>query len=116
MKLPTGAEIEQACAIVYEAMPPTAQYRWPLLSERAGCEVWLKHENHTPLGNFKTRSALVYFRRLGESGHAGQIAVTATRGNFGQAVAFAARREGMWAGVDGAGGNRRAKQRGRFRL
>src|SRR3954454_1341504 len=97
MLLPSKSEIEQASAIVYEAMPPTPQYRWPLVCERAGTEVWLKHENHTPLGAFKTRSALVYFRRLCEAGAGARVAVTATRGNFGQGVAFAAAREGMQA-------------------
>ena len=111
MNLPTGVEIERACGIVYEAMPPTAQYCWPLLSERAGCEVWLKHENHTPLGAFKTRSALVYFRRLREAGGGERVAVTATRGNFGQAVAFAARREGMAAVVYVPHGNSEGKNR-----
>jgi threonine dehydratase len=103
--------IEGACQIVYEAMPATAQYCWPLLSERAGCEVWLKHENHGPLGAFKIRSALVYFRRLRESGGAAKVAVTATRGNFGQAVAFAARREGMEAVVYVPFGNSPGKNR-----
>ncbi len=111
MNLPAGVEIERACAIVYAAMPPTAQYCWPLLSERAGCEVWLKHENHTPLGAFKTRSALVYFRRLREAGSGVRVAVTATRGNFGQAVAFAARREGMEAVVYVPRGNSADKNR-----
>src|ERR1035441_6314370 len=99
MTFPSPQIIEDACRIVYEAMQPTAQYRWPLLCQRAGCEVWLKHENHGPLGAFKIRSALVYFRRLREAGGAARVAVTATRGNFGQAVAFAARREGMEAVV-----------------
>jgi threonine dehydratase len=103
--------IESACRIVYEAMPATAQYCWPLLSERAGCEVWLKHENHGPLGAFKIRSGLVYFRRLREAGSAARVAVTATRGNFGQAVAFAARREGMDAVVYVPHGNSPGKNR-----
>src|ERR1017187_8008721 len=111
MNFPSLDRIEDACRIVYEAMPPTAQYSWPLLSERAGCEVWLKHENHGPLGAFKIRSALVYFRRLREAGGATPVAVTATRGNFGQAVAFAARREGMEAVVYVPHGNSPSKNR-----
>src|SRR5664280_447558 len=111
MTFPSRQKIENACQIVYEAMAPTAQYCWPLLSERAGCEVWLKHENHGPLGAFKIRSGLVYFRRLRESGSAARVAVTATRGNFGQAVAFAARREGMDAVVYVPHGNSAGKNR-----
>src|SRR5260370_1441001 len=111
MTFPSRQKIENACQIVYEAMGPTAQDCWPLLSERAECEVWLKHENHGPLGAFKIRSALVYFRRLRETGGAPRVAVTATRGNFGQAVAFAARREGMDAVVYVPHGNSPGKNR-----
>src|SRR5215831_5976359 len=93
--LPNAATIRRAADVVYTAMPPTPQFCWPLLSERAGAKVWLKHENHTPLGAFKTRSSLTYFHRLREAGGAPRCAVTATRGNHGQAVAFAARRAGM---------------------
>lgn len=93
--LPSADAIHHAAQTIYEAMPPTPQYNWPLLSARAGAQVWLKHENHTPLGAFKIRSALVYFRHLRESGAPPRCAVAATRGNYGQAVAFAARREGI---------------------
>ena len=58
------AELEAAAAVVYEAMPPTPQYRWPLLDARCGAEVWVKHENHTPVGAFKVRGGLVYFDAL----------------------------------------------------
>jgi threonine dehydratase len=111
MIFPSRQKIENACQIVYEAMPPTPQYCWPLLSQRAGCEVWLKHENYGPLGAFKIRSALAYFRRFREAGGAARVAVTATRGNFGQAVAFAARREGMDAVVYVPYGNSPGKNR-----
>jgi threonine dehydratase len=111
MNLPSRQKIESACRVVYEAMAPTPQYCWPLLSRRAGCEVWLKHENYGPLGAFKIRSGLVYFRRLRESWSTARVAVTATRGNFGQAVAFAARREGMEAVVYVPHGNSAGKNR-----
>ena len=64
MNLPTLAEIEAAAQIVYRAMPPTPQYRWPLLCEHAGTEVWLKHENHTPVGAVTLRGGRVSFARL----------------------------------------------------
>jgi threonine dehydratase len=82
-----------------------------LLSDRAGAEVWLKHENHTPLGAFKTRSAITYFHRLGESGETPRIAVAATRGNYGQAVAFAARRAGIEPVIYVPRGNSESKNR-----
>jgi Cu+-exporting ATPase len=60
----TSDELEGAQRIVYAAMPPTPQYAWPLLAQRAGAEVWVKHENHTPTGAFKVRGGLTYLRAL----------------------------------------------------
>ncbi|HJY79044.1 MAG TPA: threonine dehydratase [Burkholderiales bacterium] len=95
MNLPTLAEIESAAQTVYRAMPPTPQYRWPLLCEHLGTEVWLKHENHTPVGAFKLRGGLVYFSQLREV----KGVIAATRGNHGQSVAFCARQYGMGATI-----------------
>jgi threonine dehydratase len=91
MTLPTLAQIEDAQAIVYRHMPPTPQYTWPLINQRAGTEVWIKHENHTPVGAFKLRGALVYmdWLKLTQPSVAGVVA--ATRGNHGQGVGMAAR-------------------------
>jgi threonine dehydratase len=95
MNLPALEEIEAAARLIYRTMPPTPQYRWPLLCEHAGTEVWLKHENHTPVGAFKLRGGLVYFSQL--KNVSGVIA--ATRGNHGQSVAFCARQYGMGATI-----------------
>ncbi len=87
----TLAELEAAARTVYAAVPPTAQHAWPLLAERCGCQVWVKHENHTPTGAFKVRGGLVYCeRRRGSRGM-----VSATRGNHGQSLAYAGRRFGV---------------------
>jgi len=99
MKLPSLAEIEAAAQTVYAAMPPTPQYCWPLLSERAGAEVWVKHENHTPTGAFKVRGGLVYLDDLARARPEVTGVVTATRGNHGQSIAFAARARGLKATV-----------------
>lgn len=95
---PSLAELESAAALVYEFMPPTPQYRWPLLESRVGTEVWVKHENHTPSGAFKMRGGLVYFDELCRDGKPAGV-VTATRGNHGQSVGFAARRYGVPAAI-----------------
>jgi threonine dehydratase len=87
MELPSLAELEEAAAIVYRHMPQTPQYRWPLLAERTGTELWLKHENHTPVGAFKLRGGLVYFHHLAKV----PGVVAATRGNHGQSIAYCAR-------------------------
>ena len=95
MTLPTLQEMEAAARIVYRYMPPTPQYRWPLLCEHAGTEVWLKHENHTPVGAFKIRGGLVYFSHLENK----RGVVAATRGNHGQSVALCARQSGIPATI-----------------
>jgi threonine dehydratase len=87
--------LESAADIVYEAMRPTTEQRWPLLDERCGAEVWVKHENHTPVGAFKVRGGLVYIDHLRHSSPDLRGVVAATRGNHGQSIAFAARRYGI---------------------
>jgi len=92
MPLPTIDEIKDAQDLVYAVMPPTPQIVWPLLCERLGAEVWVKHENHTPIGAFKARTAVVYAAELFRGSKDIRGLVTATRGNHGQSVALAARR------------------------
>jgi threonine dehydratase len=89
--LPSLETLQAAASIVYETMLPTPQYAWPLLQTAVGAEIWVKHENHTPIGAFKLRGGLVYFRDLSQrSGRTGGV-ISATRGNHGQSVGFAAR-------------------------
>lgn len=92
-------DIEAAASIVYGAMPPTPQYAWPLLAKRTGCEVWVKHENHTPTGAFKVRGGLVYMDRLKRERPDLAGVVSATRGNHGQSIALAAARAGVTATI-----------------
>ena len=89
------ADLDAAAAVVYDAMAPTPQQRWPLLDARAGAAVWVKHENQTPVGAFKVRGGLVYFDALRRSGVEVRGVVAATRGNHGQSVGFAAKRYGI---------------------
>jgi threonine dehydratase len=103
--------LESAAAVVYDAMPPTTQQRWPLLDERCGTEVWVKHENHTPVGAFKVRGGLVYMDHLQRTGRAVQGVIAATRGNHGQSIAFAARRFRIPCAVVVPHGNSRSKNR-----
>jgi threonine dehydratase len=92
-------EIEAARRAVHATMPPTPQYAWPLLRERLGMTVWVKHENHTPAGAFKVRGGLTYFAGLAQSGRAKSGVITATRGNHGQSVGLAARKYGLPATI-----------------
>jgi threonine dehydratase len=88
-------QLEQAQAIVGAAMPPTPAYAWPLLSERFGATAIVKHENHTPIGAFKVRGGLVYVERLKRERPQTAGLISATRGNHGQSLAFAAGRYGL---------------------
>jgi threonine dehydratase len=99
------AELDAAADYVHSVMPPTPQHRWPLLSERAGAEVWVKHENHTPIGAFKVRGGLTYMRELKRREPDLVGVISATRGNHGQSVAFAARRVGLQAVIAVPQGN-----------
>ena len=105
----TLAAIEDAADIVYRAMRPTPQYAWPLLAEELGHTVWVKHENHTPTGAFKVRGGLVLLKGLAEHAPRGAGIVSATRGNHGQSLAFAARRYGLACHIVVPHGNSREK-------
>jgi threonine dehydratase len=105
----TLAELESAAAVVYRAMPATPQQRWPLLDARAGTAVWVKHENHTPIGAFKIRGGLTYFDALERAGERPAGVIAATRGNHGQSVGLAAARFGMPCAIVVPHGNSASK-------
>src|SRR5262245_4271152 len=102
-------EIEAAARNVYRAMLPTPQYAWPLLAQRMGREVWVKHENHTPIGAFKVRGGLNLLAHLAANGEPCTGIISATRGNHGQSLAFAARRHGVRCVIVVPSGNSRDK-------
>ncbi|WP_350646499.1 threonine dehydratase [Pseudomonas sp. HY13-MNA-CIBAN-0226] len=93
----TRDDIEHAARLVYQVMPATAQYAWPLLAERLGCTVWVKHENHTPTGAFKVRGGITFMHWLKRTHPGVKGIVTATRGNHGQSLAVAASAVGLRA-------------------
>ena len=93
--LPTLADIEAAAHVVYRDFPATPQYRWALLSERLGADCWVKHENHTPVGAFKIRGGLTFFDALKRRNELPREVISATRGNHGQSIGWAARAHGV---------------------
>ncbi|HEV7607296.1 MAG TPA: threonine dehydratase [Steroidobacteraceae bacterium] len=97
--LPDRAAIESAAQFIATLVPPTPQYVWPQVAAAFGAEVWIKHENHTPIGAFKARSAAMYFQKLMQREPDCRGVITATRGNHGQAVGLAARRFNLPATV-----------------
>jgi len=88
-------ELEAAATLVAQQVPPTPQFAWPLLSRRTGAQVWVKHENHTPIGAFKVRGGITYIDELQRSGTKVAGVITATRGNHGQSIARAATAAGI---------------------
>ena len=103
--------LETAAGFVRRVVPPTPQYCWPLLSRRIGAELWVKHENHTPIGAFKIRGGLVYLDEARRSHPDIRGVVTATTGNHGQSIALAAARLGLDATIVAPFGNSIEKNR-----
>ena len=105
------ARLDEAAALVRTVVPATPQYCWPLLSGRLGTELWVKHENHTPIGAFKLRGGLVYLDELRRTQPDIRGVITATRGNHGQSIAYAAARLGLAATIVVPHGNSVEKNR-----
>lgn len=99
------SELERAAALIYKVMTPTPLYAWPKLKARAGCTVWVKHENHTPTGAFKVRGGLVYLERLRREQPQIRGIISATRGNHGQSLSYAAARTQIPATIYVPNGN-----------
>jgi threonine dehydratase len=105
------ADLEQAHALVSAAVPPTPAHAWPLLAQRLGTQVVVKHENHTPAGAFKVRGGLTYVDRLKHTHPGTRGLISATRGNHGQSIAFAGRRHGLPVTIYVPRGNSAEKNR-----
>jgi threonine dehydratase len=95
MNLPTLHDIEDSAQVVYREFAATPQYAWGLLGQKLGTTCWVKHENHTPVGAFKIRGGLTYFDQLAKSGTLPKEVISATRGNHGQSIGWAARSHGV---------------------
>ena len=111
MKLPSLWEIEAASEIVYQSMQASSQLSWPILNERAGYEIWVKHENHNPTGAFIVRGGIIYVGGLKERLPDCPGVCCATRGNHGQSLAFATAQHGMSATIVVPQGNSSAKNK-----
>lgn len=103
------ASLRAAATMVHAQVPPTPQYAWPLLAQRTGCDLWVKHENHTPTGAFKARGAITYIDWLRRTHPEVEGIITATRGNHGQAQVRAATSAGLKATIVVPHGNAREK-------
>jgi threonine dehydratase len=113
--LPTIEEITEAQELIYRLMQPTPQISWPLLNQRLETNVWVKHENHTPISAFKARTAVVYAAELFRNSSKIKGLITATRGNHGQSVALAGRRFNVPVKVGSAPWQQQREEHGHVR-
>jgi threonine dehydratase len=88
-------ELRRAHEVVQRTLRPTPAFSWPLLGERLGAGVVVKHENCQPTGAFKVRGGLTYVDALMRRAPETKGLISATRGNHGQSLAFAGGRSGL---------------------
>lgn len=91
---PTLKDIIKASKNVYRYLAPTPLRHYQILSDMIGAEVWLKHENHNPTCAFKVRGGMHYIASLSEKQKIAGV-FTASTGNHGQSIAYAAKAFGV---------------------
>jgi threonine dehydratase len=97
-QLPTVADVLDARRRIASHLIPTPLYSYPALNDVLGAEVFVKHENHQPVGSFKVRGGVNLISQLSaEERERGVIA--ASTGNHGQSIAYAARLFGVRATI-----------------
>ena len=89
-RAPTVADVHAAAERIAPYLRPTPLFPYPALSELVGAEIWVKHENHQPVGAFKVRGGVNLVAQL-DSAERGRGLITASTGNHGQSIAYAAR-------------------------
>jgi threonine dehydratase len=95
---PTLADVRAAARRLEGRLQPTPLHHYPVLSRLVGAEVWVKHENHQPVGAFKVRGGVNLVAQL-DAGERERGLVTASTGNHGQSIAYAARLFGVAATI-----------------
>ncbi len=106
----THLDVLEALPRVHAVLLPTLLRNWPGLSELAGCELHLKHENHQPVGAFKVRGGVNLVGTLSAAEREAGILGVST-GNHGQSLAFAARHFGVRCTIVVPSGNNPDKNR-----
>ena len=98
MQLPTIADVHEARRRIAPHLQPTPLYRWPALDDLVGAEIWVKHENHQPVGAFKIRGGINLVSQLSAAERERGL-IAASTGNHGQSIAYAARLFGARARI-----------------
>jgi threonine dehydratase len=91
---PTYDDVITAEPIVHRWLPRTPLYEYPALSTSLGCQLWIKHENHLPVGSFKVRGGVNLVHSLDSHERMRGIIAVST-GNHGQSLAWASRAIGV---------------------
>ena len=90
LPIPTLDDVRAARKRIAPYLQPTSLYRYPVLEQLVGTEVWVKHENHQPVGAFKVRGGINLVSQLSPDERERGL-ITASTGNHGQSIAYAAR-------------------------
>src|SRR6266498_2016839 len=96
MRVPTLVDVLEARRRIAPYLLPTPLHSYPVLDRLLGAEVWVKHENHQPIGAFKVRGGINLVSRL-DDGERERGVITASTGNHGQSIAYASRLFGVRA-------------------
>jgi threonine dehydratase len=96
--VPSFTDVLEARRRIAPHLRPTPLYRYPALDELIGAEVHVKHENHQPIGAFKVRGGVNLVSQLSAEERERGV-ITASTGNHGQSIAYAARLFGVGATI-----------------
>ncbi len=89
LAIPDLSDVLAARRRIAPYLQPTPLYSYPALDTLTGTRIWVKHENHQPIGAFKVRGGLNLISQLGADDRRRGV-ITASTGNHGQSVAYAA--------------------------
>lgn len=98
VELPDFEDVLRAREVVGRHLPRTPTWSYPSLSRQLGCELFVKHENHQPVGAFKVRGGVNLVSSL-DADERKRGLIAATRGNHGLSIAWAAQRFGVRATI-----------------
>ena len=90
MERPTLRDVLRARRVIRQYLAPTPLIRYPAIDQLVGAEVYVKHENHQPIGAFKVRGGVYLMSQLSEDERRRGV-IAASTGNHGQSVAYAAK-------------------------
>src|SRR5437879_8406901 len=98
LAVPVLEDVLRARKTISPFLRPTPLFQYPGLDRLTGARIWIKHENHQPVGAFKVRGGINLVSQLSEEERSRAL-VTASTGNHGPSIAYAARLFGVMATI-----------------